>query len=324
MNLHPTSVPLDASLLQSTSLLPTSFFHAEPLRNLMVRPGEGHCFEWDGQRVEILLTKQQSGGHLGVAVIDVPEGAGPPLHVHECEDEIFNILSGRFEFRIRDSRVEVGRGDVVFAPRGVAHTFKSLENGSRMCVSFTPGGFEGYFAACAPLFASGAPDMSEMARLSAKFGVTFLNAYDEILEATLQPTLQCRVVRADEGALMGPPGERGRRALSPGETGGLLVGEIEVDAGFGPPPHVHTAEDEVFLVSEGRFEFWTGDGRFEAGPGTLVYGPRDLPHTWRALGETPGRVWAWVLPGEGFQAFFEAYGTMLQGEAPDPHAITRL
>jgi quercetin dioxygenase-like cupin family protein len=260
---------------------------------------------------------------MGVALVNVTEHTGPPLHVHEREDETFIVLEGRFEFQIRDERFEVGRGDTVFGPRGVPHTFRALEGGGRMCVAFSPGGFEDYFPACEPLFASGAPDMNELVRLSADFGLTFLGAYNANIEAQLQPTLSPRVVRADEGERMGPPGEHGRGVLSPLESGGILLGEVEVDLGAGPPPHVHTREDEVFFVSEGRFEMWTGDSRTEVGPGTLIYGPRDVPHAWRAI-EEGSTVWVWITPGANFEAFFRALTAMTASGPPDPVALSRL
>src|ERR1700674_4071280 len=64
------------------------------------------------------------------------------------------------------------------------------------------------------------------------------------------------------------------------ETGGAF-GLIEqvLPAGFRPPPHVHTREDEGFYIIEGRLAFSCGDRRLEAGPGSFVFLPRGIEHT---------------------------------------------
>lgn len=62
-----------------------------------------------------------------------------------------------------------------------------------------------------------------------------------------------------------------------------------------PPFHVHTREDEVWIVNGGRFRFWLGGDSLDTavvrdvGPGGVVFGPRNVAHTFQALGE-PGDV----------------------------------
>jgi quercetin dioxygenase-like cupin family protein len=84
-----------------------------------------------------------------------------------------------------------------------------------------------------------------------------------------------------------------------------LIGIFEgiVPAGDGPPIHIHHNEDEVLYVIEGEYEFWL-DGKTTIGaPGTSVFLPRGIPHTFRVLGKRPGRNLAIVTPG-GFESFF--------------------
>ncbi len=57
--------------------------------------------------------------------------------------------------------------------------------------------------------------------------------------------------------------------------------------GDGPPFHVHPY-GEIFIVREGRARFTIGDTTLEAGPGDVLFGPADVPHTFRNLG--PGRL----------------------------------
>ncbi|MDP8932471.1 MAG: cupin domain-containing protein, partial [Actinomycetota bacterium] len=73
------------------------------------------------------------------------------------------------------------------------------------------------------------------------------------------------------------------------ETAGSVVfGEARLPAGApGPHLHVHSREDEAVYVIEGQMTFSVGGRRFEAGPGTLVWLPRNVAHTFANLGRDP-------------------------------------
>ena len=42
-------------------------------------------------------------------------------HQHEHEDELFQVVSGRFRMEFRDRTVELGAGEMIVVPRGVEH-----------------------------------------------------------------------------------------------------------------------------------------------------------------------------------------------------------
>ena len=88
------------------------------------------------------------------------------------------------------------------------------------------------------------------------------------------------------------------------QTGGALTVMLdESPPGSGPPFHVHSQEDEWFLVVEGRISYFA-DGRWtEVGPGGAVYLPRGRPHTYRNVGTTPSKHWILTAPS-GFEKFF--------------------
>ena len=46
-----------------------------------------------------------------------------------------------------------------------------------------------------------------------------------------------------------------------------------------PPRHIHHREDETFYVMEGEMTFLIGDQTIKATPGTMVYAPRHVPHS---------------------------------------------
>ena len=84
-----------------------------------------------------------------------------------------------------------------------------------------------------------------------------------------------------------------------------LIGVFEgiVPAGDGPPIHIHHNEDEVLHVLDGEYEFWLDGETRRGGPGSSVFLPRGVPHTFRVLGDRPGRNLGMVTPG-GFENFF--------------------
>ncbi len=89
------------------------------------------------------------------------------------------------------------------------------------------------------------------------------------------------------------------------DTGGVLsvVESLDVPGG-GPPPHIHHREDETFQILEGDFEFRVGDKTIIAKQGATIFAPRGIPHTYRYLGQTPGRLMCIITPA-GFEGFFE-------------------
>lgn len=134
-------------------------------------PGEGLPTRAFGTYL-IRFTAPATGGSMGMFEINLPAGEGPPLHVHEREDEFFRILSGRFGFRCGEDAVELKEGGCILLPRGVPHTFQALGEGENrlMCI-VTPGGFEGFFT---DVDREQPATPEAMAELAARYGVSFL------------------------------------------------------------------------------------------------------------------------------------------------------
>ncbi len=69
------------------------------------------------------------------------------------------------------------------------------------------------------------------------------------------------------------------------------------------PLHRHTREDEYSYVLEGRMGALLGDDVLEAGPGDLVFKPRNEWHTFWNAGDEPCRILEIISPA-GFERSF--------------------
>ena len=108
------------------------------------------------------------------------------------------------------------------------------------------------------------------------------------------------------------------------DTGGVLsVVESDDVPGGGPPPHIHHREDETFQILEGEYEFMVGGQTIFAKPGTTLFAPRGVAHTYRHLGQTPGKLMCTITPS-GFEGFFEEIGAMSPQEQHDMPRVMEL
>jgi hypothetical protein len=74
------------------------------------------------------------------------QGSGPPLHVHENEDEGYYVLEGEHTFFVGEQAIEASTGTWVFGPRRVPHTYRCESSEGRHLFFIMPGGFEGFYA----------------------------------------------------------------------------------------------------------------------------------------------------------------------------------
>jgi quercetin dioxygenase-like cupin family protein len=89
----------------------------------------------------------------------------------------------------------------------------------------------------------------------------------------------------------------GRRTV-----GALALVVSEGPRGMASPPHVHAREEETFIVLEGEVAFTIGGATTVAGPGTVVYAPRGIPHHFEVVSER-ARFQNLITPA-GFEDFF--------------------
>lgn len=95
------------------------------------------------------------------------------------------------------------------------------------------------------------------------------------------------------------------------QTGGAyMTAEITTPPGGGPPLHRHEPQ-ELFYILEGEFEFPTiRNGELQvvrATPGDVVHIPNWIPHTYKNVGQQPGRFLITLTP-PALEAYFQELG----------------
>ena len=101
-------------------------------------------------------------------------------------------------------------------------------------------------------------------------------------------------------------------------TGGQLVLLENLTApGGGPPPHIHTREDEFFYVLDGTFQIRIGDELHELEAGGFAFVPRGTVHNFRNAGHSPSRILVGFTPA-GMEGFFRESGRSATDDGPAP------
>ena len=112
------------------------------------------------------------------------------------------------------------------------------------------------------------------------------------------------------------------RFLATGEDtrGRYAVWEAIVPPGGGPPPHVHSREEEGFYILEGEIAVTVDDKRVVATAGTFANLPVGSLHTFKNESDRPARMLISVASAGVEQMFFEACRPVPNGTvvAPPP------
>lgn len=116
------------------------------------------------------------------------------------------------------------------------------------------------------------------------------------------------ILGPNEGELYDVVGDR-YRFLARKEGTDRSYGLIEaiVPPGGGPPPHVHSREEEGFYIIEGEVMIYVDGEMVKAGPGSFVNMPKGSTHSFRNEADIPAKMLILVAPG-GLEEMFTKVG----------------
>ena len=140
---------------------------------------------------------------------------------------------------------------------------------------------------------------------------------------TSAATMDPKIIRNDEGKTINVLGDIQTFKLTGKDTNGLftLIEEYNTP-GTMIPPHVHTKEDEIFKVLEGELELTVGDITTVLKAGDLAFGPKNVPHSWKVIGDKNAKVILSVFPA-GIENMFEELGALPPGP-PDMKKVMEI
>lgn len=136
----------------------------------IVRSDDGEVYESRWRFKQGSLT----GGRFDFMIGTVDYLSGPPMHTHRDQDDTFFVIEGRIAIQLDDEMVELGPGDFVSIPPGVAHTFDNIDKDQpppRVLNLMTPGGLDAQFHDAALREAAGSDALS-LDEINAKHGIT--------------------------------------------------------------------------------------------------------------------------------------------------------
>lgn len=105
------------------------------------------------------------------------------------------------------------------------------------------------------------------------------------------------------------------RFLATGEdtNGKYAIWEAIVPPGGGPPPHVHSREEEGFYILEGEITFQINDERVVATAGMFANMPVGTQHSFKNESNLPAKMLISVAPAGLEQMFFEVGVPLAEG-----------
>jgi len=133
---------------------------------------------------------------------------------------------------------------------------------------------------------------------------------------------QATLVLPDAGERLSVIGDRQTIKLDGSHThGAFALIEQNNEPGTSVPEHFHTQEDEIFYVLEGEMEFTVSKEKILAAPGTTVFLPKGVPHSFKVTSK--GARTLIMLQPAGTEKMFRELNALPPG-APDSKVISKI
>lgn len=89
---------------------------------------------------DLKISSKDTNGQLSVFEYTGLGKAGPALHMHLHQDEIFMVTEGQYRFVVGEETHVLSAGETIFLPREIAHTWIQLTEKGRMIYFLQPAG----------------------------------------------------------------------------------------------------------------------------------------------------------------------------------------
>ncbi len=89
---------------------------------------------------DLKISSKDTDGQLSVFEYTGLGKAGPALHIHFNQDEIFIVTEGEYRFVAGDATHHLKKGQSIFLPRNIPHTWIQLTDRGKMIYFLQPAG----------------------------------------------------------------------------------------------------------------------------------------------------------------------------------------
>jgi quercetin dioxygenase-like cupin family protein len=129
-----------------------------------------------GQEITLKLAKPATGGDYYLFEVLSPPGVGVPPHVHQHEDEIFQVIEGEFELFLDGKTYKATQGAVFNCPRFIPHGFTNIgKNPGRTQFTVIPGtNVEPFLEELSALPTDRPPDMAKVVAIFKRYDIEIL------------------------------------------------------------------------------------------------------------------------------------------------------
>jgi len=110
-------------------------------------------FPYDAGKVKFIATSEQTAGAYAVVELTEMPGYKTAWHRHNNYEETFYVMEGVLTITIANETHELPAGSYILIPRGTPHAQGNFSaHPVRLLTTFTPGGFDRFFADRVELF----------------------------------------------------------------------------------------------------------------------------------------------------------------------------
>ena len=134
--------------------------------------------------------------------------------------------------------------------------------------------------------------------------------WSQTMPMTHPPT----ITQPTEGRTVSVVGDVYRFLATGADTNGTYaLWDAIIPPGGGPPPHIHSREEEGFYVLEGEITFTINGEKVVATAGTFANMPVGTPHSFKNESNRPARMLISVAPAGLEKMFFEVGAPLAEG-----------
>jgi quercetin dioxygenase-like cupin family protein len=146
------------------------------MKTIVQNDGEGEKHWFSGGGVHTWkVTAEQTQGMLGIFEDTLERGKTTPLHAHPESDEIVYVLEGEITIHNEGNPRTLGKGGVVFTPRGVPHAFVVTSERARILAIVTPAEHvESFYRKASVPGESGPVDFGKVGAAAKETGATII------------------------------------------------------------------------------------------------------------------------------------------------------